>query len=111
MLLLLAGLLFLANTLIRRRIDRADSEQSTYLGYRYLYAMLQLTGYRPDLRNPKAVADAVDPDLADYVDLVFQERYSRENLTDGERRAAADYVLNLTRNPRALALHRKAKPL
>ena len=110
-LLLLAGLLFLANTLIRRRIDRADSEQSTYLGYRYLYAMLQLTGYRPDLRNPKAVADAVDPDLADYVDLVFQERYSRENLTDGERRAAADYVLNLTRNPRALALHRKAKPL
>lgn len=110
-LLLLAGLLYLANTLIRRRIARADSEQSTYLGYRYLFAMLRLTGYHPDLRDPKAVTAAVDPDLSDYVDLVFRERYARENLSDGERRAAADYVLKLTRNPRALALHRKAKPL
>ena len=111
-LLLLALLaLVLAHLWIRKRIARADTEEATYLGYRYLMRVLRLLRFHPDERHPERLISVLGPEYADYLDLVFRERYARTGLLLRERKEASDYVLKTTRNWRALSLQRKSIPL
>ena len=99
-LLMIAALLggwFGGRRWLRNRISAADGPAGTRFGYRFLMRLLKRRGYPVDKEDPYALVSILGEPFRAYLDRVYQDTYSAEDglLSAEERKAAADYVLDV----------------
>lgn len=94
---LLLGGWFGGRRWLRNKIASADGPAATRFGYRFLMRLLKRRGYPVDREDPYALVSILGEPFWTYLDRVYQDTYSAEDgqLSAEERRAAADYVLDL----------------
>ena len=97
LLALLLGGWFGGRRLLRNKISAADSPEATRFGYRFLTRLLKRRGYPIDKEDPYALVSVLGEPFREYLDRVYQDTYSAEDglLSAEERKAAADYVLDV----------------
>lgn len=97
---LLAGGWFGGRRAVRNRIAKADGPEATRFGYRFLLWLLDRRKYPVDPEDPYALVGELGEPFRTYLDAVYRDTYSakEEQLTPEERKAAADYVLDVWDN-------------
>lgn len=94
---LLLGGWFGGRRWLRNKIASANGPAATRFGYRFLMRLLKRRGYPVDKEDPYALVSILGEPFRTYLDRVYQDTYSAEDgqLSAEERRAAADYVLDV----------------
>ena len=95
---------------IRKKIERADSPESTEAAYRYLMRVFRRQGLKPDEFKPRSVARLLGEEKEAYlaaIDLFNKETFSPGGLTQVERETVCDTVLRLTTDIKLLRAARK----
>ncbi len=97
---LLAGGWFGGRRAVRDRIAKADGPEATRFGYRFLLWLLGRRKYPVNKEDPYALVGELGEPFRSYLDAVYRDAYSaeEEQLTPEERKAAADYVLDIWDN-------------
>ena len=95
---------------VRKKIERADSPESTEAAYRYLMRVFRRQGLKPDEFKPRSVARLLGEEKEAYlaaIDLFNKETFSPGGLTQVERETVCDTVLRLTTDIKLLRAARK----
>ena len=95
---------------IRKKIERADSPESTEVAFRYLMRVFRRQGLKPDAYSPRSVARLLGEEKDAYlaaIDLFNKETFSETGLTQAERETVCDTVLRLTTDIKLLRAARK----
>ena len=95
LIIVFAGL-FISNKLLVKKIMRADSAESTYAGYRYL--LKKLRKVKTDFEKDNLYSLDMGDEFKSYLDLVYEEKYSRSGLSGEKRKQASEYVLRLVKS-------------
>ncbi|MBQ6752453.1 MAG: hypothetical protein IJR10_01605 [Clostridia bacterium] len=88
-------LVILNRHMLLKTIKKADSEKSTFVGYKYLLKRLMRKKYVFDSDNLYSLNFGKEFD--DYLNLVYEERYSLNGLTEEKRKQVSEYVLRLVK--------------